>query len=272
MSFSSAYSAPLAAGVGTTPFSDGYTNSLQAVPGTSQSDSYAQTNQTRNDDEFGDSYPLQLAAYSGGTDGSLLRPVSIPQTRYELESVGAEQIEDEAVQTNKIKTAAVVPQKLDRSYQEQLETLTVETKQFFPITAITPPTNSEVNDEDVLSFPDGSISGVRCSLEIPPNFDTTKGATLYLRLSPSTIQAADFYVQTDFRRNGGGLKGTVNQAVQPAQAVDSQTLVAVRTFAENEILPGDNIVVLIKRLGDDGVNDSHTGVMQLVRAVLRYGV
>ena len=214
---------------------------------------------------------LEADVLADGIDGRQLESRTLPADRHILQSLTSAEIGTAAINEDELAAGAVTPAKLDRSYQEALGTLSFDTIDMRDITAVTPTSDVEVNDEDAKSFPDGSTTGVRVSFEVPDNYDSAGTVLVYIRISPSTSFAGDFRTELDWRKNGGALQGAANATVTPSATADDQNLVLIKTFSAATLAVGDGVVLTIKRIGADAA-DTHTGAMQLFRVVIKYAV
>ena len=207
-----------------------------------------------------------------GIDGLQIQTRSIPANRIIADSLTADELGPNSVGTSEILDAAVTPAKLDTAYQVALGTLSKNAGVFRDVTGDTPTTPVEVNDEDAASFPDAVTTAIRVAFDIPDDYLASGNIEVYLRISPSTSQAANFRVQSNFRINGGGLQGVSNVTVTPSATLNTQNLVGpIRTISTGTLVSGDGIALLLRRLGADGA-DSHTGALRLFRVVLKYAV
>ena len=207
-----------------------------------------------------------------GIDGLQIQTRSIPANRIIADSLTADELGPNSVGTSEILDAAVTPAKLDTAYQVALGTLSKNAGVFRDVTGDTPTTPVEVNDEDAANFPDAVTTAIRVAFDIPDDYLTTGNIEVYLRISASTSEAADFRVQSDFRINGGALQGTTDATVTPDPTLTVQNLVGpILTISTGTLTNGDGIALLIRRLGGDGADD-HGGAMRLFRVVLKYTV
>jgi|TARA_R110000824_G_scaffold49501_4_gene139026 hypothetical protein len=207
-----------------------------------------------------------------GIDGLQIATRTIPANRVVADSLTASELGPNAAGTSEIKDLAVTPAKLSQAYQVALGTLSKNASVFRDVTGDTPTTPVEVNDEDAANFPNAVTTAIRVAFDIPDDYLTTGSLEVYLRISASTSEAADFRVQSDFRINGGALQGTTDATVTPNATLTVQNLVGpILTISTGTLTNGDGIALLIRRLGGD-VADDHTGTMRLFRVVLKYTV
>ena len=206
-------------------------------------------------------------------DGRQIATRTLPNDRCVLDDINSTHLATNSVGSNEITDNSVTPAKLDATYQEAFVQLTQNAVLFRDISGTNPTSTVEVNDEDAANFAEADgTTGIRVAFDIPDNYDTTGSVEVYLRVSPSTSEAADFRIQTDFRINGGTLQGTSDVTVTPSATLNTQTLVGpVRTISAGTLAAGDGLALLIKRLAGD-VADTHTGDMRLFRVLLKYAV